>query len=224
MRDRLWLVALALGMVGSALVLLVFPQGREVTSVWQYVVKLAVFSCAVTAVALFPNRRGNAYLLLFVPFLVFAGYLFPRISYFYYGDVGRVQDDSFYTHLYLLTYPAVVLTVTAAYRLGGGTSGRCLKIAGVGVVILFSGFLDVMWQLVNPVAIPETIDAPHITVLTGGPISFNATILFVLAHLPLAVALVLLPLDRWIDRLAGPEAPPDPAVLDPDPARTETAR
>lgn len=212
-RDRAWWVLALAGVAGSAVVWWAFPHGRDVSSAWEYVAKLVVFSCVVLAVALFPNRRPSSYLLLLVAFLAFAGYLFPRISYFYYGDTGRDQADSFYTHLYLLAYPALILTVTTAFRLGGGSPGRCVKIAGSGVLILFSGFVDVMWQLVNPVPIPDLIDAPHITVITGGPIGFGAAVLFTVAHLPLLVGLLLLPLDRWLDRLLGPEAAPADHVL-----------
>jgi hypothetical protein len=72
---------------------------------------------------------------------------------------------------------------------------------------VFSGLLDVMWQLVNPVDIPAVIDAPHINVITGGPISFGGAVLFTLAHVPIVVGINLLPLDRWIARLMGNGTP-----------------
>ena len=72
---------------------------------------------------------------------------------------------------------------------------------------MFSGFLDVMWYVVNPVEMPEVIDAPHINLFTGGPISFGAAILFALAHVPILVGINLLPLDRWIGRLARGREP-----------------
>jgi hypothetical protein len=103
-----------------------------------------------------------------------------------------------------------VLTVAAAFRIGGGSPGRCLKIAISGIVIVFSGLLDVMWQLVNPVDIPDVIDAPHINVITGGPIPFGGAVLFTLAHVPIVVGINLLPLDRWIARLMG-DGTPTPA-------------
>lgn len=219
LRDRVCLAGLVAGLVGSALVWVALPHSREVDSGWDYVIQLAVFFCVIVAVALFPYRRPAAYVLLLLAFVVFAGYLFPRISWFFYGGAqAQAQADSFYTHLYKLMYPALVLTVTAAYRLGGGTSGRCLKIAWTGVLILFSGFVDVMWQVVNPVPIPDRIDAPHIAAILGGPVSFPTAVVFTICHLPLIVGLNLLPLDRWIDRLLGPEpapAPPAPALAAP---------
>ncbi len=217
-RERVWLAGLVAGLVGAAVVWLTLPHGREVRSGWEYVAQLAVFFCVIVAVALFPYRRPGAYVLLLLAFAVFAGYLFPRISWFYYGGAAaQAQPDLFYTHLYKLMYPAMILTVTAAYRLGGGSPGRCLKIAWTGVLILFSGFLDVMWQVVNPVPIPDRIDAPHIALIMGGPVSFPTAVGFAVAHLPFVVALNLLPLDRWIDRLLGPEPAPatEPALAAP---------
>jgi hypothetical protein len=201
---QVWWLALVLGAAGAAVAWLATPHDRDIEAVWQLIVKLLAFACLSVGIALFP-WAGRAHLqwLLYVPFIFFTGYLLPRISYFYYGDVERAQDGSFYTHLYLLLYPGIVLTVAAAYRLGGGTPGRCLKVTASGMLIVFSGFLDVMWQVVNPVEIPALIDAPHINIITGGPISFGAAILFTVAHIPVLVGLNLLPLDRWIDRLLG---------------------
>lgn len=211
-RDRLCLTAALLGVAGAAATWSTSTHGREVGSDWEYVAQLAVFLCVTVAVALLPNRRTALYLLLVPAFLVFAGYLFPRLSWFYYGDTARAQADLFYTHLYKLAYPALVLTVAAAYRLGGGSPGRCLKIAWTGVLILFSGFLDVMWQLVNPVPIPAQIDAPHIAAVLGGPVGFGGAVVFALAHIPLLVALNLAPIDRLLDRWLGPPVPAAPAA------------
>lgn len=208
--PHLWYLALAAGTAGFAVSWLVIPHGRDIGAIWELAVKLLAFTCLSCGIAFFPWVSRGLHWLLYVPFVFFTGYVIPRISYFYYGDVARVQDDSFYTHVYLLLYPGIVLTVAAAFRLGGGSPGRCLKVAFTGLIIVFSGFLDVMWQLVNPVDIPELIDAPHINLITGGPISFGATILFTLAHVPVLVGINLLPLDRWIDRLyrAGTTATP----------------
>ncbi|GIH76991.1 hypothetical protein [Planobispora longispora] len=200
---HLWWVALAVGGAGAAFVWLATPHGREIEAVWELGVKLVAFACLCAAIAFFPWSSPRLHWLLYVPFVFFTGYVIPRISYFYYGDVARAEGDSFYTHVYLLLYPGIVLTVAAAHRLGGGTPGNCLKIAVNGIVIVFSGFLDLMWYLVNPVELPPVIDAPHISIFTGGPISYGATVLFTLVHVPLIIAVGALPVDRWIDRLLG---------------------
>jgi hypothetical protein len=151
-RTRVWGGAVLLGVVGFVLVWWVMPHANE-PDAWAFSAKLVTFVCITVAVALFPIPGRRLWWLVVVAFVGFAGYVFPRVSYFYYVDTARAQADSFYTHLYLLTYPAIALTAGAAHRLGGGSSGRTLKITWSAVPILFSGFLDVMWQLVNPVTI-----------------------------------------------------------------------
>lgn len=201
--PHLWWITLLAGAAGAAFVWLAMPHGREIDTLWEPAGKLLAFACLCCAIAFFPWASPRLHWLVYLPFLGLTGYLLPRISWFYYGDGGRVHGDEFYTHLYLLLYPGIVLTVAAAHRLGGGSPGSCLKIAVNGAVIVFSGLLDLMWFLVNPVEPPEVIDAPHITVLTGGPISYPATVLFALAHVPVVLGVALLPLDRWIGRLLG---------------------
>ncbi|GAA2278447.1 hypothetical protein GCM10010149_22450 [Nonomuraea roseoviolacea subsp. roseoviolacea] len=201
--PHLWWIALALGLAGAVFVWLGTDHSRAIGAAWQLVAKLVVFACLCCAIAFFPSSSRRLHWLLYVPFVFFTGYVIPRISWFYYGDTGRAWPDDFYTHVYLLLYPGIVLTVAAAYRLGGGSPGRCLKVMATGVLIVFSGWLDIMWYTINPVPRPETMDAPHISLITGGPISFGATILFALAHLPIIVGVNLLPLDRWIGRLLG---------------------
>ena len=202
--GRLWWMALTVGAAGFAVAWLATPHGRDIQAAWQLALKLVAFLCLAVAIAFFPAAgRRWTHVLLAVPFVFFTAYLLPRISWFYYGDVDRAHDGSFYTHMYLLLYPGIVLTVAAAYRLGGGSPGRCLKVLLTGMIIIFSGLLDLMWFVANPVDLPDVIDAPHINLITGGPISFGATILFTAAHLPIVIGLNLLPLDRWFDRWLG---------------------
>lgn len=200
---QVWWMAGTAGVGLFAFVWLATPPGREIGAASELAAKLLAYAGICAAIALFPWVGGRLHWLLYAPFLFFTGYVIPRISYLYYTDADRAHGDTFYTHLYLLLYPGIVLTVAAAYRLGGGAPGRCLQIAASGVVIIFSGFLDLMWWMVNPIDIPEQIDAPHINLFTGGPISFGQTILFALAHVPVLVAINLLPLDRWLARLSG---------------------
>jgi hypothetical protein len=81
-----------------------------------------------------------------------------------------------------------------------------------GIVLVFSGFLDIMWFVVNPVDLPAQIDAPHINLITGGPISFGAAVVFALVHLPILIGINLLPLDRWFERLLRTGGAPLDAV------------
>jgi hypothetical protein len=206
--DRyLWLVLMVLGSIGFLTVYLLMPHKSEIDSPLQVVYKLFVYLVISCGIALFPNRPRSMYLLLLVPLMGFLGYIIPRISYLGFvalpaGHPGA--DGEFYTHLYLMLYPAILLSIAFAYRVGGGASGNCLKINFAGVILIFSGFLDVFWFLSNPTGTPEVLaHAHHIEMILGHYPSYGETIGFALMHIPLLCVVLLLPLDRWIQRLLG---------------------
>jgi hypothetical protein len=204
-RRYLWLVLAVIGVAGSAAVWGLMPHDWEMTNVGEPLVKVSVFGCLCLAVALAPNTFRHRHLIATVPFLLVLGYLLPRVSYFVFHDVPPYSQlaREGYTVLYLLLYPAIVLAVALAFRMGGGGSGAVLKICLTGVLLIFSGFLDVMWPLANGQPLPEVIEAHHIKVLIGHFPSYPEAVLFTLAHLPLLVLVNVLPLDRWLARLAG---------------------
>lgn len=204
---HLWWVALVCGSAAGVYVWLATPHVREIESIWHLAARLVMFVLICCGIAFLPTRSGRLWWLTYIPFVFFVAYIYPRIGYFYFVDTDTSEAGSFYTHQFLLSYPAMLLTAALAFRLGGGSPGRALKMAVNGGLILFSGLLDYMWWLVNPVDLPEHIDAPHITILTGGPISYHLTILFIAAHIPIIVAITLLPLDRWLGRLFGVTVP-----------------
>jgi len=201
-----WLASGTLGLGGTAVVWFLLPRERNVTNPFEFAAKLIVYILLILAAATFPRQQGRWTWLSALPFLMFTGYIIPRISYYYYFDRDQSQAEEFYTHLYLLLYPGIILTTAFALRLGGGTAGRVMKIALMGVLIIFSGFLDIMWQLVNPLEqISEHIDAPHITVITGREITFTETIWFTIAHIPLVALIAILPLQRWMAFFDDPD-------------------
>lgn len=204
---NLWLAFMAVGAIGFLTVYLLMPRKAEIDTPLQVIYKIVVFLIITCGLALFPNRSKRLYLLLLIPLAGFLGYIIPRISYHgYVGIPEGVPDagDEFYTYLYLMLYPAILLSITFAYRLGGGAPGACLKIAMSGVILIFSGFLDILWYVVNPVGIPETIMyAHHIEMILGHYPSFGEAIVFALLHLPILVLVLLLPLDRWIHGAIG---------------------
>jgi len=210
-RANLWLILMVLGAAGFLTVYLL-PHQSEIDSPLQVIYKIVVFLVISAGIALFPNRSRCGYLLLLVPLLGFLGYIIPRISYL--GFVAVPQglpnaEGEFYTYLYLMLFPATLLSITLAYRLGGGTAGNCLKIASSGTILIFSGFLDLLWFVVNPIGIPSTLQyAHHIEMIIGHYPSYSEGIAFAVLHLPILGLVLLLPLDRWLHRLLeGPAAP-----------------
>lgn len=196
-----------LGALGAAVIWFVMPRNSELSSIWQLLFKIGVFTLISAAIAYFPNEfRGRA-LLACVPFVGFLAYILPRISYygFFVGDIlaDEKLSGEFYTYLYLLLYPGIILSLCLAFRMGGGSIGDTLKISLIGQLLIFSGFLDIMWPLVNPVGLPETIYGQHIKVFFGRFVTYQEATYFCLAHIPLLLILIWLPLDRWLDRTSS---------------------
>jgi hypothetical protein len=201
----LWLLFLILGIGGFVFVWAFLPHQSEIDSVWQLVFKIFIFICITLAIAVFPNKFKNRYLFLIVPVLLFLGYLEPRITYFAYIAIPEHLSNAvmeMYTFDWVILFPLVLLSICLAYRLGGGTPGHCIKLALSGVIILFSGFNDFMWYTINPVNIPDVIIyAHHINMILGHYPTYGETIIFTLAHLPLLIGLLLLPLDKWMTKI-----------------------
>lgn len=202
-RQYLWLHFLALGIAGFLFVWLALPHEPSIEKLWHLYVKLGTYGCILGFIAFFPNHLRYGYLLVYLPFLVFLGYLIPRVSYF--GVTGNVLATNyatvgeFYTLLYLLVVQMINFTVAFAYRMGGGTPGNTVKISLLATITLFSGFLDIAFYTINPVAVPEggLIYAHHITVFLGSPASYQEAILFALGHIPLFLLVLFAPLDKW---------------------------
>lgn len=200
-----WVVFGALGGLGGLFIWLFLPHNSELETIWQMLFKIGVFLLICTSIALFPNNFRHRYLLVCLPFFGFLGYIMPRISYFGFFVRDILQDDALtgelYTFLYLLLYPGIILTVCLAYRMGGGSPGTTLKIALTGVILIFSGYLDILWPLVNPVPLPEIVRAQHIKVVLGHFATYREAVIFTICHIPLLIGVQFLPLDRWLSLL-----------------------
>lgn len=207
-RRHLWIALLILGVIGFLYVWLAIPREPEIEKLWHLIVKLIVYGFIIGSIAFFPNKLKYGFVLAYLPFLVFLGYLIPRVSFF--GVTGNVIVTNFetvgewYTLLYLLVVQMINFSVAFAYRLGGGTPGRTIKISLLATITLFSGFLDLAFYTINPVEIPEggLIYAHHIIVFLGHAPSYDETIVFALCHLPLFLLVLFAPLDKWFGRIS----------------------
>ncbi|XID92346.1 hypothetical protein ACF3MZ_28420 [Paenibacillaceae bacterium WGS1546] len=207
-RRHLWVAFLILGVIGFLYVWLALPREPEIEKLWHLIVKLIAYGFILGAIAFFPNKLKYGFVLVYLPFLVFLGYLIPRVSFF--GVTGNVIVTNFetvgewYTLLYLLVVQMINFSVAFAYRMGGGTPGRTIKISLLATITLFSGFLDLAFYTINPVEIPEggLIYAHHIIVFLGYAPSYDETIVFALCHLPLFLLVLFAPLDKWFGRIS----------------------
>jgi hypothetical protein len=196
-KKYLWLVCFAVGLAGTALVLLTFSYRREEIGLGQFLAHILIFVIILLGISFFPNRFKFRYLLIFIPFVVYFGYVCPRMS---FAAIFKLIDD-YYTYENVLMFPLFVFSICLAYRIGGGKSGKCLKTGLTGLILLFSGFVDVMWYLANDVDYstwPVTI--PHIEVILGFTPTFFQLLMYVLVHVIIIVIVNLLPLDKWINR------------------------
>ncbi len=200
LKNWFWAICMLLGLLGFFAIWFFIPRNQYISTIWDLVFKFLIFAFIIVGIATFPNKLKNGYILTILPFIVFLGYIIPRISYYgYFGaEIDKVAFGEFYTALYLLNYPMITFATSFAYRMGGGTPGNTIKIPVCGMLLIFSGFLDIMWHLINPVALPEHIYGSHLVILFRRPPLFSEVIIFALCHILLIIGILLLPLDKWI--------------------------
>ena len=196
----LWVMCAAVAAFGFLLIWTLLPHEREVLDKWQFAVKIGVFVFAIAAVSTFPNNLRYGYLLASLPFLVFLGFIIPRMTYYFL--MGPENEPAYYTYLWSLSYPGIILSICFGYRMGGGLPGKAIKLGLNGLILVFSGYLELMWFIVNPLNYSDMPSIPHVEVVIGFMPSYFGLFIFALCHIPLLVGVNLLPLDRWYEELA----------------------
>ncbi len=205
--DRwFWLPLAVVAACGLGFVWLALPHAREDAKLWQFALKVGMFVFAVVAVALFPKLPRAGYLAASAPFLLFLGLITPKMTFYFLQGPQTLPE--YYTYLWSLDYPVIMLSLCFAWRQAGGSSGGAIKIGLNGLILVFSGFLEWMWFRANPSMDyygMKTI--PHINVIIGHFPSYGGLFVYMLFHIPLLVAVNIAPFDRWIgklrDHLAG---------------------
>ncbi len=192
----LWLFFLAIGAVGFFLSWVAFPHHREKATLIQYVIQIILFIIFLLAVSLFPNKMKSRYLLLTVPFIIYLGFFSPKMTYL--ACQGKM--DPYYSLEFNFLYPGFIMAICLAYRLGGGSPGKCLKTGLNGMILIFSGFLDLMWFVTNRLDYAKTVGTiPHIQVIIGHVPSLNELIVFMAIHFILLIIINCLPFDQWMN-------------------------
>lgn len=208
LRNFLWLICLLVGGCGFVYVFYFMSRAPQMTSVWEYFFRVLVFLPLVASIAFFPNTSKKGYLLLIAAIIFYASFIAHKMDYIGYKQllVGVTSAaDDYYTMLYLILFPFVISCISFSYRIGGGSSGNCLKIAFSGIVILFSGLVEVVYEIANPVIIPEVIpfNFYYKAIWSHFP-TYKEEVIFCLCHIPIVAGLLLLPLDQWIHKIFSP--------------------
>jgi hypothetical protein len=203
----LWLVPGALGLGATGLLMLALPPDRTVHGLADFALKVSPLLLAVATIALVPNDRPAALAPLLLGLLFYFGYVdsasFVHVSALVDAAVaqqGAAQFPSYYRWAIFVNAFTVLLALLA-YRLGGASTVRTLKLGAAGVLLLLSGLNDLtMWAMYPwPDGRPDTFDwASHVGVFLGRTPHLSDMLLFLAVHLALAGLLLAAPVERWL--------------------------
>lgn len=203
-----FLVLAALTLLATGLVLAITPQGKDLTSLWLFLVHLVPFALAVESVAALRPEWLQRYRLrevaLLAVFLGFWIYLVPNL----FAQFNLQDFDRFY-HWLMITTPYLIIAITLALRLGGAAAATVRRFGYAALILMVSGLEDLFYQIVNGLPIPEEWTwAEHMIVRLGGhvPSKYEAYA-FIAVHVVLAVIVVTLP---WRRRDHPPAEAPAP--------------
>lgn len=198
LRKYLWLILLGMGCLGFLLVYNTVHIQRGTTPRGTYVLFMLLFILIVGGISFFPNKFRLRFLLIYIPFLFVLGYLDQVMVYAFI----RSDMAAFYKYDFLLLYPTIVLSVCFAYRLGGGSPGHVIKIGVSGLILLFSGFLDIMYFVTNNIPIKlDQYFAPHMLEIIGHVPSLTEVIIFISVHF-IAIALFsMVPINKLLNKI-----------------------
>lgn len=207
MRRWLWLVPAIPTAVLAALILVVMPPKQTLSGVADWAFRLSPFVLGVVTVALLPRWRFAPALLLLAA-VFYMGFLDTGLvlRVLDFADAPEEQQRASFQAIYqwsLLTVTFVVLFGLFAYRMAGARTAAVVKLGFASILVVISGLNDLTFWLSYdwPDGRPTHLTwASHISVFVGGPPSVATAVVFMVVHLVLAVVVMLLPLDRYIER------------------------
>ncbi|MGH2369243.1 MAG: hypothetical protein ACRDI2_13690, partial [Chloroflexota bacterium] len=205
----LWLVPGAVGLAITASIMLVLPPDRTLHGFGDFILKVSPLFLAVLTIAFFPRGGGASLGLVLLGFLFYLGYVDSAfvIQVTHLVDAALAerageQFNAFYRFaIFVNAY--TVLSAVLAYRLGGASAARVLKLGGAGILLLISGLNDLtMWAMYpwpdgqRPAVFSW---ASHVSIFFGHAPGLPEMLLFLAAHLLLIAFLLALPVQRWLD-------------------------
>lgn len=209
----IWVVPAFVGAGLTGLTLFVLPPDRVVSGISDFLFKLSPLILAVLAIALFPRKGSWTGLLLVAGFIFYMGYIdsayflqITRLIDAAIANTYKEQFPAFYTFNVFVNSFTILLAVFA-YRLGGASSARVLKVGLSGILIMISGLNDITMWVMYPWPDgqrPAVFSwASHVAIFIGG-ISPNLyqMLAFLCVHLVLIGVIFWLPLDKWISKLS----------------------
>lgn len=210
--NWLWLVPAVLGGLLTIMIMFVLPPDRTLNNLGEFLFKISPLLMAVLTVALFPRHNGLTLWLLLLGIVFYMGvidstYILRTVNWIDASVAGNGQNQfpAFYQFT-LFVNAFTVLFALFAYRAGGATTARVLKLGLAGILVIVSGLNDVTFWAMNtwPDGRPMVFEwASHVAIFIGRAPSLYDMLGFLAVHLILAVVILCLPIQRWIDGLAA---------------------
>jgi hypothetical protein len=205
--------------ISAAIIWLGLPHDREVKSLGIFLFKLVPFICATEAIAWLdpawlrrPQLRAAVVVLTFSVYFL---YFIPRL--FYYSD----NFNTFYYYVLTMT-PVLIVSLTLAFRLGGGSGALSRRVGYASLLVMLSGLEDLSYLTTTPQTggVPAVWTlASHMTVFVGHPLTRTEAFIFIGIHVVLALAVLTVPAS-WFHRRSQTDATTAPAA--DTPAETPT--
>lgn len=204
-----WLIPAIIGGGLTGLTLFVLPPDRVINGLAEFLFKIMPLILAVLAIALFPNKNHWTSLFLLLCFIFYMGYIdsafflqIKRLIDAALADAYKQQFPAFYMFNIFVNSFTVLLAIFA-YRLGGASTARVLKLGLSGILIIISGLNDltmwVMYPWVN--GRPFVLNwASHVTIFIGHEPNIYEMLAFLAVHLILIGVIFWLPLEKWVEQ------------------------
>lgn len=204
LRRSAWLLPAAAAAGLTLLIMGVLPADRTIDNVFEWAFRISPVCFAVVAIALFPQKSGRNLVLLALLIVGYMGVLDTFIITRILEFVDAADKGAAFPRLYQMTIfldAFVVLAITLGFRLGGGKTGKILRLGFAGTLVLVSGLNDLtfyysyQWSDGRPARLTW---ASHITIFVGGTPTPTTAIVFCAVHLLLAAAVIVVP--WWVHR------------------------
>jgi hypothetical protein len=199
----LWVLPAALGGALTILIMLVLPPDRTLHGLGDFLLKLSPLVLAVLTIAVFPNRGRLAPVLPVLGMLFYFGVIdsaffiqVDQLAEAAQANAGHAQFDTYY-RFSIFVNAFVVLLALFAFRMGGASTEKVLRLGGAGILILLSGLNDLtMWAMYAwPGGVrPTTFEwASHVSIFIGRVPRAGDMLAFATIHLVLAFVILVVP-------------------------------
>jgi hypothetical protein len=221
-RKWLWLIFGLLAVSVGGYMLFFTPHTREVVSLSVFLPKLLALIFMGFAVSFFPNTWKYKHI---VAVLMLFAYLVPYENALTWGWFGLYPDEGFQTifiaqfnqdrhyfinelwnAFYVMLLPSIIFGVSLAFRIGGGSTAKTLKVAFSGLLVYFSCLNIFIFQTIFHLrwGFPYSDVASwvyHVSFFLGRDPTMHELVYWLAGFMVLVVLLNVAPLEKWGERI-----------------------